>query len=54
MKIIFKKLPCEFVIVHVQNSQEAVSGKNTAMNFTHIVVGDIEPQKPNFLKSKKQ
>ena len=38
-----KKIPGEFVVVHVQNSQEAVSGKNSTMNFTHIVVGDIEP-----------
>ena len=37
----YKKIPGEFVVVHVQNSQEAVSGKNSTMNFTHIVVGDI-------------
>ena len=42
-KLFEKKIPSEFVVVHVQNSQEAVSGKNSTMNFTHIVVGDIEP-----------
>ena len=42
-KLFEKKIPGEFVVVHVQNSQEAVSGKNSTMNFTHIVVGDIEP-----------
>ena len=41
--LLYKKIPGEFVVVHVQNSQEAVSGKNSTMDFTDIVVGDIEP-----------
>ena len=38
--------PSEFIVVHVEYPQEAVSCKNAPMNFTHVVVGYIEPQEP--------
>ena len=38
--------PSKFIVVHVEYSQEAISCKNSSMNFPDIVVRYIEPQEP--------